>query len=751
MERDSRGVLDGYHLGEALGPTARLLGTRCGAAAVDLLSSRLQDALGAAEDDRYSYMWRPAVEEHEQNTNANEYRAALLEALRDTALGASSNPGEDARHSVQLLLGSAYPTVVRVGIYACSENYAAVGEQFWSMFKQQWLVDIVYWHEAYWLLKNNYPRFTAAQRRQFLAVVKELRGDWGEHEDAADWDERHRRDILHAVAGLGDSEVDAEYDSLVARWGQAREHPDFHAYHSAGWVGDRSPVTTDALLGLSDQELLKLLREFVPEPRSWDGPNFRGLASAIAGAVRASEDGFAARLSLFAELARPYQHGILSGLRQRLVEDKKPVDWDAALRFVEQLVSSPTFRLDLVGEQPEGWEPSVHWVAGDISDLLRAGAAADHALIDSPQYERCVSALKLIVSAVEPTPATEAKDPVSHAINVPRGRALETIIHIALSMRHDDSKSDELQSAVWALVGPIFDTELESSTTGGNAEFAALCGLYCTNLHFLDAAWVEQQFDKMFSLTSDAAWRCAAEGFAYQRYMYPWLFRRLVDGGHLRRMLFTADLSDHVSEKALQFLGLAYLEGEERLVPGGLLAQLVDSLNIDHLKQLCWFFWTLRPGGGTEVRSPHTEKILEFWGRVSEAMRAKGMAVPELYSALNHLAPFIATLDEPTTVMWAETAKYAQVNYHGHILVENMARLAPQFPMQVFEVFRATLSEFLPDFDAEEVVRCVNAIADAGHQEQAEWLCNAYADRGSTLLKATYDALRDRGRTVSGT
>src|SRR5439155_15566197 len=129
--------------------------------------------------------------------------------------------------------------------------------------------------------------------------------------------------------------------------------------------------------------------------------------------------------------------------------------------------------------------------------------------------------------------------------------------------------------AVWGQVASVFETELASSESGRNADFAALAGMYCVNLHYLNPQWTEGNFDRLFSLSSEAAWRCAAQGFAYQRYLYEWLFRKLTNGGHLKRMVHAEGLPDQVAEKALQFLGLAYLEGMEDLNSGGLLAELV--------------------------------------------------------------------------------------------------------------------------------------------------------------------------------
>ena len=741
MEKD-RGALDGYHLGEALGPVANLLGRRCGAAAVKLLRDRLAEIIGAPEDDRYSYMWRPAVENHEQNLNSNEFRAVLLEALRDSALGAAAAGGDAGAPAVQLLLTAQYPTLVRVGINVCSENYPTLAEEFWRYFDAKWLAEPVYWHELYWLLKKNYKRFSAAQRSDFLAFIRGLHGDWREEKNAGEWDERQRRDVLHPVAGLGDGEVDALYSELVQRWGPVREHPDFHSYHGAAWVGERSPLTTDSLLAMNDSALVKFLSEFEPSPGAWDGPTFRGLASAISDAVRASADGFSSKLPLFVDLKRPYQHGVLSGLRHRAADDKKPIDWGAVVSFIEQIVASPSFRPDLEGEKSEGWEPSILWVVGDIADLLKA-AASDGSSVARDLYERGVGVLQQVLEVIEPSPAAQLEDPVSHTINAPRGRSLEAMVNIALAMRRAMPTDPQLKDDVWNLVGPTFEAELVESVRGANGEFATIAGLYCANLHFLNGPWVERHFGRLFSTENEAAWRCAAEGFAYQRYLYEWLFRHLRDGGHLRRMIRSHQASNQVGEKALQFLALAYLEGHEGLDSGGILRELVDALEAEQMIQLCWFFWTLRhpEPDGTSGRS---HKILDFWRKVSEVARATGAELPEVQSALNQLAPFIEQLDEPTTRMWSEAAKFAQVRYHGNVLLENLARLAPGYPRPVFQVFQSALINFLPDFEEEDAIQCVMRIAESGHREEAEWLCNEYANRGSGLLKHTYETLRGR-------
>ncbi len=739
---EKAGVLDSHHLGEVLKTSARKLGERCGAAAVEMLSRRLTEYIGAPEEDKYSFIWRSAIEDHEQDAHKDDLRAVLVDAVRDSALGATSDSSPEASSAVQALLESPYSILVRVGIYVCGEHYGNVGAVFWTCAKQNWFVNVAYWHEIYWFIKKAFAKFSSGDRSKFLDLVNRAKGDFSDELRQQEWDERHRRDLLHPAFGLGDSEVDAEYQDVVQRWGPVRDHPDFHTYMTTGFVGDRSPVSSDALAGMSDEELVAFLRNFEPDSRAWDGPTFRGVASALSAAVRASEEGFDRRIGLFTDLARPYQHGLLRGLKERWSDDKRDVNWPATLSLIQSIVSSPSFRTDLDGGPTEGWEPNVYWVASDIADLVKAASGKERQL-PAELYKSCLEILRLVLAAMPPTAAGQSNDAVSDAINSSRGRALESFVYLALAMRRQEVAAKQDTGATWAEIAPLFEAELASSESGLNEEFAVFAGMYCANFHFLNSDWTEVNFDRLFSSSNEEAWRCAAQGFAYQNHLYDWLFKKLVDGSHLQRMVYSEGLPDQVAERALQFLGLAYLEGIESLDGGGLLSELVANLKVKELSNLCWFFWTLRGKGASFSGRP---KILAFWTEVARQVRTSQAEVPKLQSTLSLLAVFIEELTPTLVEAWAEAAPHAQVKHHGFVLVENLARLVGQYPKEVAVVFRAVVSSYLPDYPKEDVVRCVTGLAEAGEVEEAEWICNAYADRDSTLLKETYEAIRDHQR-----
>jgi hypothetical protein len=745
MSEERKGVLGSYQLGIALKASARRLGERRGAAAVAMLSERLLEAIVGGREGDYSYIWRSAIEEHEQDSHEESLRSVLVDAVRDAALGATEKPSVDAASCIEAMLESKAQVLVRIGIYVCGENYGSVGHVFWKCVRPEWFVDVNYWHEVFWFVKKAFSKFSALQKQQFLQLVDQFNGDEVDEDRREERVAEHRRDLLHPAVGLGDANLDARYKELVERWGPVREHPDFHSYSTGGWIGERSPTTPEALVAASSEDLALLLKSFRAEPRTWDGPTYRGLAATISAAVRASEDGFNRHFKLFQDQLPAYQHGLLRGLKERWADDKRDIAWEDAVALMEAIVGNSSFSSELKKDPGEGWEPSVRWVVTDIADLLKAGAKREqpmpHALLP-----RCLETLKQALAILLPERRVEVDDAVSHAINSPRGRVLEAFIHVALAMRRQEVGTASKEEC-WARVGPVLNAELASSTSGENPDFSALAGMYCVNFHYLNAEWTEANIDRIFSLTDESSWRCAAHGFSYQSFLHDWLYRRLVAAGHLKRMIAAVGLPGQVSKRAVEFVGVAYLKELESLDDGGLLSSLVESLDQTALPHLSWFFWTLRPREGQDARL-HAPKVLEFWRRVEARIRGDGGDFSEIRSSLSLLAVFLNDLNSPMIEVWESAAPYAQRHHHGYVLLEEMARLVGQYPKEVARVFQAALTSFLPDYRREDVVRCVTGLAKTGHFDEAERICNQYSERHSDLLKETYQAIRAQQKAV---
>lgn len=735
-----QGVVGDYWVREVVHASASALGRRCGEEAVAVLCRSLENSIGTPDDDARHHWWRSAIETHEQDRHHDDLRSSLVDAVRDATLGCIAENPEAGRRTVTALLRSPYSTLVRIGIYVCGERFGDVGDLFWTEFQPSWFRDTAYWHEVYWFLHKGFSRFSALQRQRYLDEVDNFHGDWRNADRSDEYDNRHRVDLLHPTKGQGDEDVDARYSRLTAEYGQPREHVDFHVYSSmAGWVGERSPASAVELSELTPERLLVYLREFQPDGE-WDHPTRRGLADALSELVRSDDEAFASRLASFVDVLPAYQHGVLNGLSRRWA-DKNEIDWDASLTFASEVLAAPGFVDLLRADDGSSDEPSARWVTTDILDLINTGIAEDDRAIPAMLLPIALQIAMAVIGMLPPNPAEDTSNVVSDAINNPRGRALELTIRLLLHASRTAPEGTDPPIG-WGLVSELFDQELRLSEVGKNADFAAHAGVYISNLHYLAPEWVEQNFNRLFSLANREAWSCAAQGFAYQRYSYDWLYTRLRAGGHLGRMLTDESLPDSVTEKTLQFIMLAYLAGREPLA--GEDAELVDrilqEMKPDVISRLCWFVWTMHGN----LNHAQRDRIREFWLAASTRIygHEDDYAIP--LSGLNLLASTIQSLDEDLVRAWKQAAPYARDAHHDSHFVEDLARLAPTNPREVGEIFLAALQRFVPSYDEQHIISCVRSIARGGYADMAEQICQIYAEKGSTLLHQTYLDIRAR-------
>ncbi|MYN47638.1 hypothetical protein GTP23_21585 [Pseudoduganella sp. FT93W] len=745
--REQKTLLKTHQVKDALEGHCEKLGERCGEAAVRLFMGRLMGAIGSPTDDRFTYVHRKAIEEHRQDAYAGESLTSVyIDALRDAMIGFIRKDEAAAAPVLAALLTSDFPSIVRVGIYICDKHFLSFSDVLEKHFDAGWLLKPEFWHEAYWLVKHNYADFPPALRQKFLNLVQELPGDWDEDDPrTAEFKDYHRRDLLSAIAGQGDSAVDAWYQSLTQKFGSAHDHVDFQSFSSGGWVGAATPKTSDEFLTMGSDELRAFMETFKPDRSVFDGPSYRGAADNLQEAVKASEDGFAGKFPLFVNVHPAYQHGLLSGLKDRLSLPMSAFDWPATVQLIQSILAGINPERPVDDQSLGGvFEPTSLWVLTGIADVIKAGFQSSSHPIPATLQDACLAAVLSLLKLSPPHDTSDVKDAVSTMINSRYGKALETSLVAALAMARAD-KSGEAARQVWTALRPIYSDALDASETGANLEFATFGGLYCVNLHYLDPTWVVDNFNRLFSLKNKAAWVCAAQGFSYQNHLYPWLYKLLRDGGHLYRMIYEDTQKNQVQERAMQFLGLAYLNDELESLDGtggapSLMARVINDLNAEALSRLCWFFWTLRAQGPAGADAP---KIVSFWKKLDQTIRASGQEHAELLSALNQLAVFLDVLDASTTPLLLNAALHANVKFHAHTLVSELRRLTEANPKAVSAIFDAVTDRFLPDFEQEDVVAIVEGIADRGEVDIARKICNKYNHRGVSFLNPVFERIRN--------
>ena len=360
-----------------------------GAQLVKLLSQLLHQALrhsrwdGDEQDaSRYSAIWRPAIEDHDQNHD-RDVRDALVSGLRDAAMAViEAEPDSFDELVSDLLTGSILHQ--RIGLYVLSQSTQGIDIVAAYLSDAEFLDDHRFKHEIAQLMNGRWPDLDQDTRDRVLEWIET--GDVERYRDIVEartgqrpTDEeidRHnavwQRDRYSYIARHLTGQHKARYDALAAQFGEA-EHADFGTW-SASWVGTTGPVAQTDLGTWPIDRIVDYLSTWAPaNVYTWPpGPTVEGLGGTLTAVTTARSTEFSQHATAFAEVDPTYVRALFDGLEAALKEDAE-LDWGPVLTLATSIANRP-FEPDV--EEPDrdrDRDPGYRWVRRHISSFIQAG------------------------------------------------------------------------------------------------------------------------------------------------------------------------------------------------------------------------------------------------------------------------------------------------------------------------------------------------------------------------------------------
>ena len=201
----------------------------------------------------YSYIWRPAIESHDQNLHRSDARQALIDAVRDGAQSISTPTELPA--IVQHLEAAESPLLNRIALHLLRVAPEVPTDLIAShLLDRERLHNINSWHEYTLLARERLPEaFESDEQSQIvrwaveLAIERAMDARPGEDEESEDPEVTERRvrayERLRALERFREvvpAEFQARHEELEREFGKA-EHPEFLTYHGGVWRGEASP------------------------------------------------------------------------------------------------------------------------------------------------------------------------------------------------------------------------------------------------------------------------------------------------------------------------------------------------------------------------------------------------------------------------------------------------------------------------------------------------------------------------------
>lgn len=697
-------IVEDHWLKKLITENTEALGAKIGHDASVIFLERIRAVFGQERRDEISWLWRPAIEEHPQNHSWRGPENRFVEGLRDVLLSWVDCDPDAARPFVEELLSDKDEIVRRIGIYILNQRWSALFRIF-PQFLGRKPFDAGHIHELYGLLRDHFDDFNDGEKVATIEAIRQLpkplRG-----EDPDRLLKYIQRNWLFAIAGKGYEPADRWFSELMAdqSLGSLSDHPDFHSYMES-WSGPGpTPYQPQELLAFAENgTLIEKLNAFQPSD-TWRGPTTRALVDTLEEAVGHSHRTFLSILPAFINAKRPFQYGVISGLKRiwDSSNDKQPqMDWERTwnelMGFLEQLVGNAEFWTEKVIESQD-LTPNRDWIPPLIADFLRAGTHDDNKAYPPNLLPRAWSLICLLLERSEAVDEARV-DAMTQAINSSKGKVIEAMFSHALRACRASDRANGQHTTTWNELRPTFEREL-SQCKNANYEFSTLAGAYLANLDYLDRDWLRANIEQIFPSQFPQNLECALEGLAYAPALRP-IYALLVERGILDAALRQEQKGKHARERIVERIALAYLWGDDEL-DSSRFSYLFESSCVEDIENVSRFFWSV---SNQELTGVQVERIMLFWRRCAAWSQTAGEPPKRLLSNLSRLSCYLETVGDNELELLLGVAPHVQVGYNQDSFIEELDRLVTANPEGIGRVLRIVLETHQPSFDFEDKLK----------------------------------------------
>ena len=273
-------LVDSYWLAKLVKNSAFNFGAKAGAEAAEILLERLRETFGGKRKNT-SWVWRSAIEDHEQNDSFHATENIFVEGLRDVVLGWIDKDIDNARPFVQRLLQDDFEIVRRIGIHILNERWSMLNDLYPDLITPAFF-NSGHLHEVHVLLRNHFSKLDRAAQDKTLETLRHmpLPKDVPDGEDLL---KRCQRIWLTAITDADYQPADEWFRELSTDLGmkESPDHPDFHFYRTFHWGSGRPPFNVQELVLFAEKEkIVGVLNAFKPGNR-FDGPTIEALVEAV--------------------------------------------------------------------------------------------------------------------------------------------------------------------------------------------------------------------------------------------------------------------------------------------------------------------------------------------------------------------------------------------------------------------------------------------------------------------------------------
>ena len=727
----------------------------------------------------YSYWWRPAVEEHEQNRDY-DLTAVLVGFVRQALEQAIRSDDMSLEQALVIVADYSHLIFKRIRVHLINE-FAEQGPALvrQTIMNRELFDDVEYKHEYAMLIGRRLDLLTPEEREQwfewvdegpdmsgFDARFRESMGRDPTDEDRVGPMRYWRFEKLHCIRTHLEGQRRAFYEEMLADHGEP-ELADLNSRISGVWVGHRSAITVDELSRLTFEQAVERVSSWEPPQDQLMGPNVEGLAAALGEYVSKKPQEFSVEAGTLTERPAIYVRTFISQMIAA-VKAEKEIDVLAVLRLCHWVLGRPRGERTTSEEGPEEMvDKDWQWTRDEISRLVLAVCEARTE--DGPKYPleplrepiwRVVEALSrdptksyMLHDAAEFDPRTH--DYLTEGMNSPRGRAVEAALEYAHWVANHIKELDGQHAAVpdgFASLPEVSKfLEWQMAPDNRSVEANALIGSRIGFIYWIDKDWLAANAAELFHLEGIEETPPVPQGWAAWNAFLVWVrplieFYRLFEQQYAYAVKQSALVKsgDQSREQPMNRLGehlmVLYGRGELRLDEGdGLLNRFLSDASPEYRRHAIGF----------------VGRVLEFEKDLSQGFVDRYQVLWEAYWAGTGEADAREDPDATLFGLWFSSGRFSPdwalarlqefvevvpVPAPDHEVIEHLARVASADMATALHILERMVRGDREGWRIQGWIDSARTVLEAGMkaggdaQRKAEQLIDYLGRRGYTTL-----------------
>ncbi len=504
-----------------------------------------------------------------------------------------------------------------------------------------------------------------------------------------------------------------------------------------------SPLTREKILKMPNQELAEYLKTFkTVDP--WNWPTINGLADTLRDSAKEKPEKFINDLDPFLKIGYLYVYEIIRGIRDAC-KNKKVIDWGKLFNSIRNYIKDENFWNDTYKIKEDYWGANHLWVVGLIGELVKEGVSDDYWISIKEHLKAIQEILLFMIDKILERKEIEEKDNTdftTFTFNSPLGKITEALILIALKIKQVEKESNELQSIGWKFsIKDKYNNLLNSEIL----ESYVLFGLYLPHFYYLDEKWTEHNIKYLETIydTKKEIWEAFMNGYSFTDRLYDKLYSLMRE--HYRKAIYHEFKYKDFYNNLIHHICIGYLRGIEDInKTDSLLRGIIDKWEISEIEGIIDFFWMLSK---KEQKQKIENKIIYFWRWIYEN-KYKGKQESELagddkkiLSELCKLTVFLQEINFENFEWLKISALFVDFSYHSSLFIEYLNNLKDKGESVNFigKIYLEMLKNTTPYFRQEDIQSIVEYLYQNGKKEDADEICNIYAERGYEFLIPLYE------------